>query len=809
LLWHQALDAYTDPERFRANLNATLQALRNITFAIQSEKSLIPDFARWYERWQVRLAGDPTATWVKNSRNRIVKQGELETSSKAIVRLVSWKDEILTEIEVPPSLPPSLILANLPLVSLIGNAKLYPGDVADGAVTIERSWSVPDLGGREILDALAHVYGLLSELVLDAHLRLEKIACIPSDHPHADFVSKYQRTGLLECMALAIETRTSRFTLGGEHMVPATMAASLGVSLSEAAARYGLAQGDRIAAWEEMDPLLVADRILFMAKRMLRRDRFHARIIFVRDGAGQWHQLGFVARDRTEKHLIMRLVAALVARTGADALIDVGEIWTLSEDTATTLTNVSSLESVPGRGEALHLLVATREGALKTFKTPFTRGPLGGIKLQDTVVMDKEAPYYLQPIFEVWRRQGVIKNKSGENIRWMWEPDALDGCFCGKPLRFGECCKRLIIDPDERPDLRSRFEEAIAQGDATTAEKCASAALAQYIIWIKQHTAPTRLVAEELHRGLLEVDIPALDAYIHQLEEALEAAGLSETFLERLRHIARIIGVPELSVRVTARAAKFALETGDRVTAVAELERLGDLDRVHDTLALLVAAGVFAGSPTDERSFLTRAVSFATTPSERSFAELQLARHFKNSEKPSDAMAIVDGLVASAEGKSEMAGLLGEALALRWEVSKRGEDFDAAKRALQSLVGPMHQRDLVLLLMQHGDLSEATQLLQSIDAADLVGSLLRIEILLRTSAPYDAKKEFERIAPDTVPARLRHPYLHTMALVALDTSDAGLQAAALKGLESLVPIGAEVALVETMIQSLRSALHKT
>ena len=31
LLWHQCLDAYHDPERFLANLNATIEALRNIS----------------------------------------------------------------------------------------------------------------------------------------------------------------------------------------------------------------------------------------------------------------------------------------------------------------------------------------------------------------------------------------------------------------------------------------------------------------------------------------------------------------------------------------------------------------------------------------------------------------------------------------------------------------------------------------------------------------------------------------------------------------------------------------------------------
>lgn len=47
LLWHQTLDNYQDPDAFRANLNATIQALRNVTFAIQSEKHAIAIFDEW------------------------------------------------------------------------------------------------------------------------------------------------------------------------------------------------------------------------------------------------------------------------------------------------------------------------------------------------------------------------------------------------------------------------------------------------------------------------------------------------------------------------------------------------------------------------------------------------------------------------------------------------------------------------------------------------------------------------------------------------------------------------------------------
>ncbi len=57
-LWHQTLDNYFDPEAFRVYLNATIQALRNLTFALQNEKSEITGFDEWYTKWQDKMKKD-------------------------------------------------------------------------------------------------------------------------------------------------------------------------------------------------------------------------------------------------------------------------------------------------------------------------------------------------------------------------------------------------------------------------------------------------------------------------------------------------------------------------------------------------------------------------------------------------------------------------------------------------------------------------------------------------------------------------------------------------------------------------------
>src|SRR5882762_6430675 len=84
LLWHQALEHYHDSDAFLANLNSTIEALRNVTFVLQKEQT-VPDFENWYKKWQPCLKEDAAAKWLKEARNTVVHRGELESHSSAEV----------------------------------------------------------------------------------------------------------------------------------------------------------------------------------------------------------------------------------------------------------------------------------------------------------------------------------------------------------------------------------------------------------------------------------------------------------------------------------------------------------------------------------------------------------------------------------------------------------------------------------------------------------------------------------------------------------------------------------------------------
>ena len=722
-------------------------------------------------------------TWAKEARNRVVKQGELETASTATVRLLTWKDDELTRLPIAPETPSEVLLNHLPILDLIAKASIPSGDLSSAVLELERQWNLPSFQNREVLNTLAAAYGLLSDLLVDAHTRLGRLDCIEHPSPHPSFRATHHRSGTLPCMTATTELRKEHFSLRTRtRLVRGTMKPPEGgPSPTVAAARYGMKFADLATLSRSADPDSMAKRLVYWSKRMLKKDRSHIRLVFVRDGAGEWHPMTFLHSDRSEKHLAVRLIAQFVEQTGADAVIDVSELWYVPREKARTIRDFSNLENVPGRAEALLVLVATRAGLLRVYLTPFSRGLFGGIKLGDTSVSDENPSnnYYLYPVFKVWAAQGTRAGVHGEPVRWLWEPDPLDRCYCGGPGRFGSCCGPIVQQHsmDELQRLRS---EALGRSDLAGAERFAQAALAQYVIWVRLHTAPTRHVANDLHQKLVAIDVPALEVHVRHLEEVLEIGGRRADLVPRLRHISSIVGDPEASVYLTALAARLLYEIGTRAEAAAELDRLGNLDDLSDSMALWVAGQVFDGDHVECCRLFQRAIDHAEHEGARCFIELDLADEYRRHDNEARALELVTGVLDRTRGDAELVVARAPALELRWRLTGRASDFQAAKEELATVEGSESRRRLLMMLVDHGDLQEADELLAGeLSKGDVVTQLLGIEIRLRTNRIEEAEELLQGVPADRVTERLRLPYAHTIGLVALRCGNADLAATAL------------------------------
>jgi hypothetical protein len=87
--WHQAERTYFEPDEFRIAIQAAIQTARQVSFVLQKNKALIPDFDEWYKGWQEKLAAIPLMRWMVEARNQIEKQGDLEAYNFVSAEIVA------------------------------------------------------------------------------------------------------------------------------------------------------------------------------------------------------------------------------------------------------------------------------------------------------------------------------------------------------------------------------------------------------------------------------------------------------------------------------------------------------------------------------------------------------------------------------------------------------------------------------------------------------------------------------------------------------------------------------------------------
>lgn len=285
VLWHEALDAYTDPDVFVTRLNALVQALRSVTFVLQKELRHTDGFENWYADWQRRMRSDPLMSWLVKARNAIEKQGDLDTHSIARAHVAGdWLPGPVAEMAVDPTDTASHIARRLLVGALPDRVR------REGVLVVERRWTVEDLDDQELLDALAFCFGVLSAIVADAHERagapLERCELADADHHAA--VLALQPRGRPPCMIASREARTSRRNLSDGAPVSVgirSIKRPAASDLDAAAKRYGLSGDDWIAVGSDIVEY-VRD-LHRIGRQMLLVDGHHDTIVWLLRGASR------------------------------------------------------------------------------------------------------------------------------------------------------------------------------------------------------------------------------------------------------------------------------------------------------------------------------------------------------------------------------------------------------------------------------------------------------------------------------------------------------------------------------------------
>lgn len=402
-LWHEMQRGYADADEFVLKLNACLTAARSVTFVLRKELSKRPWFDEWYAGWEDRMREDARMRWLVQARNAVEKQGDLDTCSVALVSVLLTDDEHpVSRMEVPPLAGPAQIAEAVKLAGL-------PDRVREQSVLcVERRWTVPELADQELLDTLAHCYGVLSALVADAHERCGVIMQTFGGEEHgARHARRPHPSGRLPCMLSTARARTAYWHLGEQTLLrqmTEVVERSGSEALEQAADRYGIGDGQH-----GLMPGLTSERravaMHALGKRMLEVDGFHRTFAWLyRDG----HQLSMLLidpKDQQDKVIKIRAVAEEAERTGADALLYTSETWWASEVAEDDPRFALRAGQRGDREEALVTYLMQRNGDHHGWVTPFHRDGQGAVVLDDTL----EQPEFngrplFAPVLAVWER---------------------------------------------------------------------------------------------------------------------------------------------------------------------------------------------------------------------------------------------------------------------------------------------------------------------------------------------------------------------------------------------------------------------
>lgn len=166
---HKMLENYHNANEFRFNLNAFIQALRNITFALQSEKHNLPDFDKWYELKQIEMKQSELLKNFVEGRNIVVKRGNLEVTSEAVVGMFRYrKSKLGMVIPVDPFSSSEILLKHYQ-ESFIGLFIDKEHSAIGEQLGVQRVWKVDSIGETEIIQLCFDAWRKIGEVVKEAH----------------------------------------------------------------------------------------------------------------------------------------------------------------------------------------------------------------------------------------------------------------------------------------------------------------------------------------------------------------------------------------------------------------------------------------------------------------------------------------------------------------------------------------------------------------------------------------------------------------------------------------------------------------
>lgn len=387
--WHDAADAYHDPGLFRRRLEALVQALRNVTWRLQSAKADLPGFDDWYPLWQEYLRADARLLWLNDARIEVVKKAGLRSQSHAVVRVIdSYLEPRTVVLELPADTPTAAVVER-------ARAQILEGARPHVAIEVARRWSVPAFPGEELLTVLAHCWHVLDALLIFASER--------ASGPVGEAPDAFVRTVLRpSCMWADPSLRVLAFEAdtGDEFRTVFDRRTPDWGTVEEEAKRRGLHH--RLLPGDDASLEAHAEWAHELARRIFRKDGYHLPIVFLRRPDGEWETFVTWVEDKRDKFVQWHHLGSVVRTGGHDALIFTTETWQAALPNEPT--PYPDVAGMPGRRELLVTYAAGRDGTAAGWASEIFR-MLGRPYLKKpvhTAGLSPDAMMFASPVRRAW-----------------------------------------------------------------------------------------------------------------------------------------------------------------------------------------------------------------------------------------------------------------------------------------------------------------------------------------------------------------------------------------------------------------------
>ncbi|MGX5805554.1 hypothetical protein ACWGS9_30670 [Bradyrhizobium sp. Arg314] len=397
-LWIDAAENYFEPKRFLLSLQQCITVGRSVTFVLQAQKGVIKDFDAWYAPHVLKMAGDPIMIWARDARNSIEKRGDLNTLSQVRAEIVaSYLDGPATDW-----MPEALFASPREIFKAVPKKFRIPHIVENGTLVIERRWVDEELPEIEVLEAMAHVYGQLADLVEDLlrHLGIE----VPSDISDRPDVMGALAMDRALYLSMRDGSQTGLRYFQREAKID-------GKALKK---RYGKGAVnwkifEKATTFREM-----AEAYFRQARILMAVDGYHRAFAFLLRGNSVVRIIAADHPDRASRYLLMRDLARLAHIDGADGVMFINEAWTALEN---EVPETGFAVDAKNRGEVLALLACNAKCETYNFQARIIRkkkNPTKVKRLEATVVGKDVVAWMLYPFQRQWGCVDEKKMMQGE-----------------------------------------------------------------------------------------------------------------------------------------------------------------------------------------------------------------------------------------------------------------------------------------------------------------------------------------------------------------------------------------------------------